>query len=193
MGTRASAEATHTAPRSDPREPPSPPTLPPRPRCASRAPAPPPARAAELRGPEPPGSRYASAELDPKPAAAAEARKLTREWLARWDRDDLTEPAQIIASEIVTNAVQHIPPGSAGLAIIYAIHATPDALRITVWDIGPGQPRPVHPHADDETGRGLLLVNHLTGGNWGWRATPKSGGKVVYAVLTGRTAQDTAA
>ena len=36
---------------------------------------------------------------------------------------------------------------------------------------------------DAETGRGLGIIDSLTGRNWGWWPTPKSGGKVVWAAL----------
>jgi anti-sigma regulatory factor (Ser/Thr protein kinase) len=134
-------------------------------------------------GPRPPGTRYASAQLAPQPAAAAHARRLTRDWLARWDMGDLTDDAQAIASELAANALAAIPPGSTGLAIIYAVHATPAGLRIYAWDIGPGHPAPAAPAPDAESGRGLAIVDALTGHNWGWWPTPASGGKVIWAQL----------
>jgi hypothetical protein len=48
----------------------------------------------------------------------------------------LTDDAQVIASEIVTNALAAVLPTTAGLTILYAIHAlTPSQLRISVWDV----------------------------------------------------------
>ena len=141
-------------------------------------------------GPRPPGSlhvvaadsRYASAELDPRPAAAARARRLTCQTLTRWDMASLTEDAEIIATEIVTNAINAVPPGTTGLAIVYAIHATPPGLRIYTWDIGPGHPAPADPAPDAVSGRGLAIVNALAE-RWGWWPTPASGGKVTWAQL----------
>lgn len=147
---------------------------------------------ARAPGPHPaahaPGSRYASAELDPGPAAAAKARRLTRDHLARWHMEDLTDDAQAIASELAANAIAAVPPGSPGLCLIFAIHHRPPELRIIMWDNGPGQPRPATPRPDAETGRGLAIIDHLTGRNWGWWPTPRSGGKVVWAALTTATA-----
>jgi hypothetical protein len=96
----------------------------------------------------------------------------------------LTADAEAIASEIVTNALATVSPASAGLTIVHAIHATATGLRISVWDIGPGQPRPAQADSDAETGRGLAIIDALTNCNWGWWLTPASGGKVVYATLT---------
>ena len=192
MGRQASADATQTGRHSDPREPPDPASAQALPdRTASRAPAPAPARAPEpftppQPGPRPPAerSRYASAELHPRPAAPAQARQLTRHYLTRWNLRALTTDAETIASEIVTNACAAVPPGSAGLTIIYAIHAQPTGLHIRVWDIGPGHPAPTHPDPDAENGRGLAIIDALTAGDWGWWPTPESGGKVVHATLT---------
>jgi hypothetical protein len=91
-------------------------------------------------GPQPPGSlhavaagsRYASAQLDPQPASAARARRLTRETLTRWDMASLTDDAEIISAEIVANAINAVPPGTTGLAIVYAIHAKLTPLQRVV-------------------------------------------------------------
>jgi anti-sigma regulatory factor (Ser/Thr protein kinase) len=92
-----------------------------------------------------PGS-HASADLRAEPAAARRARRLTRDTLARWHLNHLTDDAQTIASELISNAldVATRPRGTLP-AIIFAIHRRPDQLRITVWDNGPGQPRPAQP------------------------------------------------
>jgi hypothetical protein len=95
---------------------------------------------------------------------------------------DLADDAVTIASEIVTNAVNAVPPGTAGLAIVYAIHAAPPGLRIYTWDIGPGHPAPADPDTDAVSGRGLTIVNALAE-RWGWWPTPASGGKVTWAQL----------
>jgi hypothetical protein len=133
---------------------------------------------------QPPGSRYASVTLSPAPGSAAQARRLTRDHLARWDMRDLTDDAEAIAAELAANAIAAVPPGSPGLSIIFAVHARPPELRIYTWDIGPGQPRPATPGDDAETGRGLAIIDTLTARNWGWWPTPESGGKVVWATLT---------
>jgi hypothetical protein len=177
------------------------PALPARPRNSGRAPAT--GRARQPFTPPGPGprplgsrytdaelSRYASAELDPRPAAAAEARRLTHDCLARWDLRALSYDAEAIASELTSNAIAAIPPGTAGLTLIYAIHAQPAGLHIYTWDIGPGHPRPAPPHPDAETGRGLAIIDALTGRNWGWWPTPDSGGKVVWATLAAPGAPD---
>jgi anti-sigma regulatory factor (Ser/Thr protein kinase) len=135
---------------------------------------------------------YARADLATSPAAAAHARRLTRDALTRWHLDALTDDAQAIASELAANAINHAvtPPGTLP-AIIFAIHHRPHELRITVWDNGPGKPEQTEPGPDAETGRGLAIIDDLTGSNWGWWPTPASGGKVIWAALPTPAEDDT--
>jgi hypothetical protein len=151
-----------------------------------------PARAVPLppaHGQPPPGRRahaggYACADLGPEPAAAAQARRLTRDTLARWDMQHLADDAEAIASELTANAIRAATQPRGTLpAIIFAIHHRPGELRIIVWDNGPGHPRRSAPGPDDEAGRGLAIIDSLTGRNWGWWPTPRSSGKVVWAAL----------
>jgi serine/threonine-protein kinase RsbW len=130
-----------------------------------------------------PGS-HASADLAVEPAAAGRARSLTRDTLARWRLDHLADDAEAIASELVANAVGKAQPLRAALpAIIFAIHRRPGELRIIVWDNGPGHPTRADAGPDAEAGRGLAIVDTLSGRKWGWWPTPRSGGKVVWAAL----------
>lgn len=122
------------------------------------------------------------------PAAAAQARRLTRDTLARWDMRHLTEDAEAIASELVANAVKAATPPRGTLpAIIFAVHHRPGELRIIVWDNGPGHPARTDAGPDAEAGRGLAIVDSLTGRNWGWWPTPRGGGKVVWAAVPSAT------
>jgi anti-sigma regulatory factor (Ser/Thr protein kinase) len=131
---------------------------------------------------------YARADLRPEPATAAVARRLTRDALARWDMQHLTDDAEAIASELAANAISAATPARGNLpAIIFATHRRPDELRIMVWDNGPSEPQRRAHGPDDETGRGLAIIDYLTGRNWGWWPTPCSGGKVVWAALPAPT------
>jgi anti-sigma regulatory factor (Ser/Thr protein kinase) len=130
-----------------------------------------------------PGS-YARVDLGPDPAAAAQARRVTRHTLARWDMHHLIDDAEAIASELAANAINAATrPHETLPAIIFAIHYRPPELIIIIWDNGPGRPQhdPIGPEA--ETGRGLTIIDNLCDSNWGWWPTPRSGGKVVWAAL----------
>jgi Histidine kinase-like ATPase domain len=123
---------------------------------------------------------YVRVELDPAPAAVARSRRLARDTLVRWDMPHLADDAQIIASELSTNAVSHAIPSRAALpAIIFAVHRRLGELRVIVWDNGPGHPARTDASPDAETGRGLAIVDALSGHKCGWWPTPISGGKVV--------------
>jgi serine/threonine-protein kinase RsbW len=127
---------------------------------------------------------HASADLAVEPAAVGRARRLTRDTLARWDMRHLTDDAEAIASELVTNAVKKAQSPRAALpAIIFAIHRRPGELRMVVWDNGPGHPARADTGPDAEAGRGLAIVDALSGQKWGWWPTPRSGGKVIWAAL----------
>jgi hypothetical protein len=96
----------------------------------------------------------------------------------------LTDDTEAVASELAANAINAATPPRRTLpAIIFAIHHRPPELIIIVWDNGPGHPQHDAAGPDAETGRGLAIIDHLTGGKWGWWPTPKSGGKVVWAAL----------
>src|SRR5258708_3150719 len=105
---------------------PAPPGLVPRPRQAPRLPRP------------GPGNHFASHDLDPEPASAAEARRFTHDSLATWAMTVDPGDAEIITSELVTNATQHAAPAADGRpAIILSLTASPAGLTISVWDNGP--------------------------------------------------------
>jgi anti-sigma regulatory factor (Ser/Thr protein kinase) len=115
---------------------------------------------------------------------AARARRLTRSALTSWHLDDLADDAETIAAELAANAIAAAtPPPGTRPAIIFALHHRPPLLLISVWDNGPGEPRPAAPGPDDIQGRGLAITETLTGGKWGWWPAPHSGGKVVWASL----------
>ncbi len=56
------------------------------------------------------------------------------------------------------------------------------AALIEVWDESDRPPTPVQPGLGDEGGRGLMLVDALTG-QWGWDRPPSGRGKVVWALV----------
>lgn len=91
--------------------------------------------------------------------------------------DDSTESAILLTSELVTNALTH---GESPVTV--AVSWSGEQLRVEVHDRSRCLPTPwpVHMAPDDETGRGLLLVDTLAT-DWGFYRTP--GGKAVYFTL----------
>jgi anti-sigma regulatory factor (Ser/Thr protein kinase) len=125
----------------------------------------------------PPRDRL-SFRLTAAPGAAAEARRRTREQLARWQAPpDASDNAQLVISELVTNALRHTASPTVGceLALRGAV------LRVSVAGDGAGPAcRPAAAGTDEESGRGLLLVGSLARG-WGVRPQDTGRGHVVWA------------
>lgn len=108
--------------------------------------------------------------------------------LTIWQMRDLRDVAELVVSELVTNVVAGAtePDGKTpryidGMLPVYQVGLFSDRaeLRIEVFDTVPGMPMRRNASPDDEHGRGLALVEAMTGGRWG--SFPHRGGKVVFA------------
>jgi len=117
--------------------------------------------------------------LPGSPFSVRMARFYIRAALRYHDLAGYTEAAEAVASELVTNAITHTGGFAVGLETICLEGA--GALAIVVTDPSPLPPVMRDPVADDESGRGLHLVEALSA-YWGWR--PHEPGKAVYAILT---------
>jgi anti-sigma regulatory factor (Ser/Thr protein kinase) len=123
--------------------------------------------------------RYCFA-LPAHPESVAGARRLTRTRMDKWRLDrDTHEAAVLIVSELVTNAVVH----TASVRVVCELHFLDRRLRIAVQDQGhqPGGPR-LSRTADDEHGRGLLLVDAMSSA-WGSHDAGNASGRIVWAEL----------
>jgi anti-sigma regulatory factor (Ser/Thr protein kinase) len=135
--------------------------------------------------PRPTATRLPGAFLDLGPilTAPACARAWTREILGEWRLTDLSDVAELVVSELVTNAVT----AACGLdrpAIRLILTFGKGELAIRVRDGSPGTPQIRHPRADDVCGRGLRLVETLSD-RTGWSPLEGGGpGKIVWAVLS---------
>lgn len=111
-------------------------------------------------------------------AAVSEVRCAVRELLRyRW-KEEPAQVAELLLSELVTNALVHTDEGA-----VVAVSVAPQRLRVEVRDFVPGMPVSHVPNADDGThGRGLILVESLADA---WGISPKALGKVVWFELDG--------
>jgi anti-sigma regulatory factor (Ser/Thr protein kinase) len=131
-----------------------------------------------------------SLPLGALPGATPCARLHARAVLHEWGMDDLAEAAELIVSELVTNAVRAstAPDGSprydgTGMPVVVLRLASDRfKLLVEVWDVIPGAPATGHPGPDDESGRGLILVAAECD-RWSWQSVPGWPGKVVWAEL----------
>ncbi|MFJ8790723.1 ATP-binding protein [Streptomyces sp. NPDC102462] len=131
-------------------------------------------------GAQPPGPAHAF-ELPATPASVGAARRAVRALLTSWGTDDeVRDNAVLVTSELVTNAVTH----SASERIACRVHSAADRLRIEVEDQNRAAalPAPRRPDPDDQSGRGLLLVEALSL-DWGVTGTHRSA-RVVWAELS---------
>lgn len=113
----------------------------------------------------------------------AETRRLLRDHLRRWGVPALADTAELLTSELVTNALQHTP-GGAVLTATYS-PGNDSRLRVEVRDYLARRPRlrAADTGGDYATsGRGLMLVQALADA-WGVRAGDE--GKVIWFELMG--------
>jgi hypothetical protein len=90
------------------------------------------------------------------PTTPGHARALVRAALFAWNMSNLTETAELVVTELVTNAVR----------------ASERSGRSPSCQAG-GFPVLREASADSECGRGLALVDAMTEGRWGWHPGPR--------------------
>lgn len=131
-------------------------------------------------------------ELGALPSAVPCARLHTRQVLWEWGLNAFIDTAELVVSELVTNALN----ASEGLTASryngrWASGTPPIRLWllsggiqviIHVWDGNDLVPDPQEPGPEDEGGRGLLLVTHLCA-EWGNYRLEHSSGKVTWAAV----------
>ncbi|MBP2707451.1 ATP-binding protein [Microbispora sp. RL4-1S] len=127
---------------------------------------------------EEPHMRMVSWRLPTGSRAPARARRLTRARLAAWGMEDRCDVAELLVSELVTNAVRH---GRGPVQL--TLSAVDDLLRCEVADADTALPQKADASDDDENGRGLQLLDQLA---CCWGGSPVPGGKVVWFELPGR-------
>lgn len=126
------------------------------------------------------------------PTAPGCARAGMRAVLAAWNMVSLTDTAELVVTELVTNAVRaSVQPGSSpsrldGLIPVVRICLLTDGtqLRVEVWDQADGVPVLRQAPGYAESGRGLALVDAMTEGCWGWHPAARGQpGKYVWAEI----------
>lgn len=106
-------------------------------------------------------------------------RKFARRAMVEWECEERTDDVLLCVTELATNALRHgVPPGRGFKVHIY-LERIENALRVELHDSGDGEVRPATglPGADDEGGRGLLLVAALADK---WGVEERNPGKTVW-------------
>jgi anti-sigma regulatory factor (Ser/Thr protein kinase) len=121
------------------------------------------------------------------PTAPSCARGHVRAVAHEWGLSELADTAELVTSELVTNALQASdrlriradPP----IVPVVRIWLVSDriSLVIHVWDGSEEMPARQDGAPDQETGRGLMLVENLAKD---WGTYRKAAGKVVWALIS---------
>ncbi|MFF5476559.1 SpoIIE family protein phosphatase [Streptomyces sp. NPDC012935] len=129
---------------------------------------------ARLNGIEPEDVAEWRLALDP--GEVGRARAVVREQLHGWGLSRLVDSAELLVSELVTNAVRHSHRRPVELRLVRG-----ETLLCEVGDDDHDLPTLLSAGPDDETGRGLRVVSMLAR-EWGTSRT--SAGKAVWFELT---------
>jgi anti-sigma regulatory factor (Ser/Thr protein kinase) len=125
---------------------------------------------------------HAVLDLGALPTAPGCGRAWTSQILREWQLTHLTDSAQLITSELLANASLHGRQLDRP-AIRLTLLSDRQQLLILVRDDDPGVPAPRHAGDDDESGRGLMLVQAISD-QWGWcPLADGTAGKLVWAVI----------
>jgi hypothetical protein len=125
------------------------------------------------------------------PTAPSAARAHVRAMLAMWRMRGLCDALELVVSELVANGVNASSDGDGALRYVEGrmpvirLCLLTDGVRLVaeVWDEAPGVPVRLRAEREDESGRGLDLVDVITGSQWGWRPARSGPGKCVWAAF----------
>ncbi len=116
------------------------------------------------------------------PSEISRARERARKALTDWGLATHTDLAELIVSELTTNALRH----GVGPITVRLAYTEEGDLWLEVHDHGPGRPITQKITTDDEQGRGLALLDALMDLHSGIRGIaddPSSRGKSIYVAL----------
>lgn len=126
-------------------------------------------------------ARTADHAWAPDERSPSTARRAVRATLTGWGVDEESiGDAELLTSEIVTNAVLHPRETLVRDTLITAsMWLAGTLLRVEVTDADPRLPRRCHPTGADEGFRGIALVEAFSL-EWGAEALPDGRGKTVW-------------
>jgi anti-sigma regulatory factor (Ser/Thr protein kinase) len=97
--------------------------------------------------------------------------------LQRHGRHDLADTACLLVTELVTNGVVH-----AKSPVTVDLSCRSQTLRVDVHDASSEVPARINAGCDDESGRGLTLIDSCAVA-WGFYPAPQGTGKAVWFTL----------
>jgi anti-sigma regulatory factor (Ser/Thr protein kinase) len=127
----------------------------------------------------------ATCNLSASSAAVKTGRDFTRITLGLWGMDTLADLAELVVSELLTNALRHgVPSARRAIGencVRLRLLAQAPFVMCMVTDPGCGIPVLRDSDPEAENGRGLTVVEACCV-RWGWHLLDE-GGKVVWALL----------
>lgn len=123
-------------------------------------------------------------DLGALPTAPGRARAWTRRILREWQLTRLSDPAELVVSELSTNALLASGPLDRPF-IRLTLTRGHGELGISVRDYCPGAPEPANVGDEDENGRGLRLVEAMSARSGWYPLADGAPGKVVWAAVSG--------
>jgi anti-sigma regulatory factor (Ser/Thr protein kinase) len=121
-------------------------------------------------------------ELGALAGAVPCARLHARQVLWEWELRDLSENAELLVAELVTNAVKASRVMKHAFPVRLWLASDSALVLILVWDASPQPPVRMDTSDEAENGRGLMLVEAISE-KWGWYHRDDSGGKFVWAIV----------
>lgn len=120
-------------------------------------------------------SKGKSIDLSRSHVEVSRARRAVRELLQTWNLDRLADDAQVIVSELVTNAIR-----MRGKTVTLIAALEPGFVFLGVWDESPVVPSAGECDLEALTGRGLTIVASLSAKHGVEPMHDEKGGKVVW-------------
>lgn len=113
--------------------------------------------------------------LRSSPELPGRLRRQATEAVRRLGLGAVADSVSLLVSELVTNAVEH-----GGDHIDFALFVTQGSVvRLEVRDTAPGRPHVHHAGVEDESGRGMFLVNAISEA-WGVREN----GSLIWCTIS---------
>lgn len=135
-------------------------------------------------------SAFAARTLEPESRCTGAARAFIRSTLLGWGLGTLVDDVEVVATELVTNALRHglagrpgpLRPPPAPEPVRMGLLRQGETVLCAVFDRGAGVPAARRPDHVAESGRGILVVEALSV-TWGW-TDPDPSGKAVWAMFS---------
>ncbi|MGP9021045.1 ATP-binding protein [Streptomyces sp. BR1] len=107
--------------------------------------------------------------------SARHVRRIVRTHLDQWAMSELSEAAELAVTELLANVVRHVPDRYC----VLKLRRRPHGVRIEVSDGFPQLPLPRAASDDDESGRGLVLLDAVVD-KWGVSPGLTKTGKTIW-------------